>query len=129
MKNIKTVSVILLVLFVITSCTTASFSGLSVTKELESFKVVGQFERSVWVNEFFGISGGVNILNITSDAMDDVVFDAIQREILKFSGDAAINVSIRQEVGILESILNTITGTIYAPCNVVISGTIVKYDN
>jgi hypothetical protein len=97
------------------------------TKEMSSYTSVGDFETSVAVTEWLGASGGANLVNVTADAMDTVVFDAIQAEIAALDGDAAVNVTIKQEATALDMILNYVTGNIYSPVHVVITGTVVKY--
>lgn len=109
------------------SCTTAQFSGLQMTKEMASYTAVGDFETSVAVTEWLGGSGGANLANVTMDAMDAPVFDAIQAEIAALDGDAAVNITLKQEATAVDIILNMVTGNIYAPVHVVITGTVVKY--
>jgi len=129
MKKISLLLVVTSLLFVMMSCTTAQFSGLQMTKEMPSYQSVGEFETTVAVTEWLGASGGANLGNITADAMDTVVFDAIQREIAKYSGDAAVNITMVQEASFVDLLLNGVTGSIYAPVHVKLTGTIVKYAN
>ena len=129
MKTMRLLGLVVLVLIVSVSCTTAKFSGLTFSKEVQSYNVVGEFETEVSVTEFLGVSGGANLLNITADAMDDKVFDAIQREIQKFSGDAAVNITIEQKNSLVDMVLNSVTGTLFAPTHGKISGTVVKFEN
>jgi hypothetical protein len=96
-------------------------------KETPSFQTVGQFETKVAVHEFLGEPGGLNFLNVTATNMDEKIFDAIRREIEKFSGDAAVNVTIKYEATFIDLLLNILTVTIYAPAHATISGTIVKF--
>lgn len=110
------------------SCTTFKLDGTQVTREIPSYNSVGTFDVTVKVHEFLGASGGANLLNITADAMNNPIYDAIQREIQKYSGDAAVNISIEYKAGFIDMILNGITGGIYAPATAEIKGTIVKYN-
>ncbi len=112
----------------LTSCTTFQLSGAQVTKEIPSYSSVGEFDITVKVNEFLGGSGGANILNVSSDAMDTVIYDAIQREIQKYTGDAAVNVKIRYEASVIDIILNSITWGLYAPATAHVSGVVIKYN-
>lgn len=129
MKKTRLLAILAIVLVVMMSCTTATYSGLQMTKDMDSFVVIKDFETSVTVSEFLGSPGGVNLFNITADAMDDPVFDAVQKEIQKLGGDAAVNITIVQEATLFNMILTSITGGIYAPCTVHVSGTVVKFAN
>jgi hypothetical protein len=89
--------------------------------------VLGDFKVEVWVNEFLGESGGAKLFNITADATEGPVKDAIQNAIRDKGGDAAINVTIEHQASFIDILLNVVTSSIYAPGNVIITGTIVKY--
>jgi hypothetical protein len=127
MKGSLRIVGLLAVLALVASCTTFQVSGVQVNRQTPSFRNVGQFETTVAVNEFLGSSGGANLANVTSTAMENPIFDAIRREIEKYSGDAAVNVTIRYEATALDVILNGLTGGIWAPAHAVISGTVVKF--
>ena len=127
MKRVLPILGIVLALGLVVSCTTFQVSGVQVNKQTPSFQTVGQFETTVAVHEFLGNSGGSNLANITATAMEDLIFDAIRREIEKFSGDAAVNVTIRYEATFIDLLLNGITSGIYAPAHAVITGSIVKF--
>ncbi|HAK44778.1 MAG TPA: hypothetical protein DCO79_02500 [Spirochaeta sp.] len=129
MKKIKLISILVIIAVVMMSCTTASFSGLQMTKDLASFDVVKDFETEITVWEFLGVSGGANLGNISADNMDGPVFDAVQTEIQKLGGDAAVNITIVQKASIGNMLINGLSATLLAPCKVSISGTIVKFDN
>ncbi|MFQ3619920.1 MAG: hypothetical protein SNJ78_03135 [Spirochaetales bacterium] len=109
------------------SCTTFKFEGAQVTKSIPSYNTVGTFDVTIKVHEFLGSSGGVNLLNITAEAMDTKIYDTIQREIQKYTGDAAVNVSIEYKAGFIDLLLNGLTFGIYAPATAHIKGTVVKY--
>jgi len=119
---------LILIVLVAVSCTTFKLDGTQVTREIPSYNSVGTFDVSVKVHEFLGSSGGANLLNITADAMNNPIYDAIQREIQKYSGDAAVNISIEYKAGFIDILLNGLTGGIYAPATAEIKGTIVKYN-
>lgn len=113
----------------LTSCTTFQLSGAQVTKEIPAYDTVGEFDITVHAHEFLGNSGGTNFLNVSADAMDTQIYDAIQREIQKYTGDAAVNVEIRYEASFLNLLMNGFTFGLYAPATAHLSGVIVKYDN
>ena len=127
MKRALRVAVILILVMAAASCTTFKLSGIQITKAIPSYQTVGEFEISVSVMEFLGAAGGMNIANMTADAMDTKIYDAIQREISKFTGDAAVNVTVEYEVTLINAIVNGLTGAILAPATAQVSGVIVKY--
>ncbi|AEJ19946.1 Bor/Iss family lipoprotein [Gracilinema caldarium] len=126
-KGIRIIVLLSLVLFAV-SCTTFKFEGAQVTREIPSYNTVGTFDISVKVHEFLGASGGSNLFNVTADKMNTIIYDAIQREIQKYTGDAAVNISIEYEANFIDLLLNGITYGIYAPATAHIKGTIVKYN-
>jgi hypothetical protein len=89
--------------------------------------VLGNFRTEIWVHEFLGSSGGANLFNITADATEGPVKEAIQNAIAEKGGDAAIDVTIEHQASFVDVLLNAITSGIYAPGNVIVSGTIIKY--
>ena len=111
----------------VSACTTFQVSGAQVTTEIPSYTAVGDFDIVVNVNEFLGNSGGINLFNVTADKMDPAIYDAIQREIRKYTADAAVNVTIEYKAKFTDILLNVITLSIYAPAHAYVSGTIVKY--
>jgi hypothetical protein len=119
--------VLLLAVVVLSSCTSFELSGAQVTKQIPSYTSVGTFDITVPVHEFLGGSAGINLFNVTADAMDTEIYDAIQREIQKFTGDAAVNVTVTYRATFVDILLNAITLNIYAPAHAQITGTIVKY--
>jgi hypothetical protein len=112
---------------VLSGCTTFKFSGAQVTAQLPAYTSVGTFDTKIWVNKFLGSSGGATLFNVTADAMDAPIYDAIQREIHKYSGDAAVDVTIEYSASFVDILLNVLTSSIYAPAEARITGTIVKY--
>lgn len=117
----------LILLLSLTGCITSKFGGLQMTKSLPSYEVVKDFETTVTVHKFMGTSAGRNLFNISSDASVDPVFDAIQREIARYGGDAAVNIEIEYQASFLNMLANSLTFGIWAPADVKITGTIVKY--
>ena len=127
MRKILQVLVVIFVIIAIASCTTFKMSGIQVTKNIPSYQAVSEFEIRVPVMELLGAAGGANIANITSDAMDTKIYDAIQREISKFTGDAAVNVTVEYQITLVNAVINGLTGSVLAPATAVVSGVIVKY--
>ena len=127
MKKILKVTVVLLVIAMIASCTTFKLSGIQITSNIQSYQTVGEFEIKVNVTEFLGSAGGANLFNVTADAMDEKIYDAVQREIQKFTADAAVNVTVEYQATAINLILNAITGYIIAPATAVVTGVLIKY--
>ncbi|SRR6056297_797686 len=127
-KTVLIIGALLLVLFV-ASCTTFQLSGIQMNEDMPSYQSVGQFETTVMVNEFLGSSGGANIVNASATAMDNPIYDAVRREINKYSGDAAVNVTVKYQATFVDLLLNGITSGIYAPAHAKIEGTVVKYQD
>jgi hypothetical protein len=88
---------------------------------------VGDFKVEVWVHGFLGSAAGTKLFNLTADATDPAVKDAIMKEIKSRGGDAAINVTIEYQASFVNILLNSITAYIYAPGNLIITGTVVKF--
>ena len=128
MKNFKVVALLFVAAALLASCTTFKASGLSYSIASPKTTVLGDFKTEVWVNEFLGASGGANLFNISADATEGAVREAIQNAIKEKNGDAAINVTIEHQASFVDLLLNAITSSIYAPGNIIISGTIVKYE-
>jgi hypothetical protein len=110
------------------SCTTFQASGLQMG--LDSTKdgivVLGDFTTKTTVNKFLGSSGGTTLFNLSSSITDEAVASAVQREILKKGGTAAINIEIKYGSNPIQWILNAITFNIWAPATATISGTVIK---
>jgi hypothetical protein len=73
-----------------------------------------------------GQSGGTNLFNISSNATSGPIRDAIEKEIRKKEGTAAINISVKYGSNPLQWFLNGLTFNIWAPSTVTISGTVIK---
>ncbi len=128
MNKTLRVLVMVVVALVAVSCTTFKFEGAQVTREIPSYNAVGTFDITLKVHEFLGTSGGANLLNVSSDAMNTKIYDAIQREIQKYTGDAAVNISIEYKASFIDMLLNGFTWLLYAPATAQIKGTVVKYN-
>jgi PBP1b-binding outer membrane lipoprotein LpoB len=127
MKRTMTILGIVVAVLFVASCTTFQMSGVQQNAEMPSYETVGEFETSVMVHEFVGAPGGANLLNVTATAMDDEIYDAIRREIQKYSGDAAVNVTVEYKAKFFDMLLTGLTAGLYSPAHAEISGTVVKY--
>ena len=125
-QTFRTIGILVAVGLVV-SCTTFQLSNVQIDKATPSYTEIRQFEKKVVVHEFLGNSGGANLFNVTAINMDNEILEAIRLEIELYSGDAAVNVTIKYEATFVDLLLNGITGGIYAPAHATISGTIVKF--
>jgi len=111
------------------SCTSFQASGLAYRQQPQgtpSYTVLGDFQRVITVNAFLGSSGGTKLFNATADVMDGPIHDVILKEIAAKGGTGAINIKVVQKASFINILLNSLTATIYAPCDVEISGTVIK---
>jgi hypothetical protein len=125
----KFIILCLVIVFPLTSCVTFKATNLSVLPYNDSMTVIGHFEKTALVSEFFGTSGGANFLNISSDAMSEKVTDIVWKEIRKQGGSGAINVKIEYNATLLDYLANSFTATIWAPAHLKVSGDIIKYSS
>lgn len=128
MKRLKIVAVVAVAVALLASCTTFKASGLSYSDKAPKLTVIGDFRTELWVNEFLGSPAGANLFNLTADATEGPLKDAIQKAIREKNGDAAINVTIEHQASFVDILLGALTWSIYAPGTVIVSGTIVKYE-
>jgi len=122
---------ILFVLFIcagiyLTACTTFQSSGFQIGMSTSGIENLGDFSTTIYVNKFLGQSAGTNLFNISSNATSGPIREAIDKEIQKKGGTAAINISIVYRATFLQRFLNSVTGTIWAPATVTIKGTVIK---
>ncbi|NCN05667.1 MAG: hypothetical protein GW949_08550 [Spirochaetales bacterium] len=125
-KALKLFSVAVLLVFVLASCTTMRVTDLSFG-EPASVQTLGTFETSVSGFKLLGSGAGTTIANIRSNAPGDTIESAVQAEIAKLGGNGAINVTVEYGADFLDLLLTGLTGSIYAPYSIKISGTVVKY--
>jgi hypothetical protein len=92
----------------------------------ENMQVVGNFEDTVMVHKFLGQSGGTNLFNITSDATEGALNDIAWKNIRNMGGTGAVNVQVTYGSNILHWFLNGLTGNIWAPAKITVSGTVVR---
>lgn len=126
MQRSKLLLAIGLISLAVMSCTTFRASGLAVAPKGQAVTTVGTFHTTVWVSQFLGGPGGAKLFNITADATDPAIHDAIQREIDKLGGSGAIDITITNHPGFGPILLAWITADIYAPTEVEITGTVIK---
>ena len=122
MKNMKIAALVLLVALFAVSCTTVSFQGIQAVRDMPDFTVVGEFERVI--SDPHLIAGPLPM-----GQPDHRIFTEIQDEIAKLSGDAAINVTIEYGQTFFDLILGSLTGQLYSPRTITLSGTVVKFDD
>lgn len=108
------------------SCTTFKASGLAYGK-IQGTTTCGEFDKTITVWKLCGKAGGATLFNITQDGVDEKISAAIDKEIRAFGGDAAINVTIEQKASVVNMVVNSATGSILAPVQILIKGTVVKY--
>jgi hypothetical protein len=112
--------------FGIIACTTFQASGIQIGMSISGAEILGNFTTKVYINKFLGQSGGTNILNLSSNATNGPIRDAIDKEIQKKGGTAAINISIKYGSNPIQWFLNYLTFNLWAPATVTIKGTIIK---
>jgi hypothetical protein len=108
------------------ACTTFQASGIQMGMSISGYEVLGEFSTRVYINKFLGQSGGANFLNLSSNATSGPIRDAIDKEIQKKGGTAAINVSVKYGSNPFQWFANYITLNIWAPSTVTISGTVIR---
>jgi len=117
---------------VLTGCTTFQASGLQMSLYIngQKYEKVGNFSEKEWTNKFLGWgTNGGTLFNLSSNATDPKVRDAIEKNIKKYGGDAAIDVKIKYGSNPLHWILTWITIGIWVPGTVTVTGTVVKAVN
>jgi len=107
-------------------CTTFQADGIQMGFSTAGTENLGNFTTKVHINKFLGQSGGANFLNLSSNATSGPIRNAIDKEIQKKGGTAAINISIKYGSNPVQWWLNVLTYNIWAPSTVTISGTVIK---
>ncbi len=123
----KKIGLLAIVVLFAASCTTVSFQGMQMTKDVPSFNVVGEFEKVVAHNGVIGNAAGYKLIQLNDN--DERIFSIITDEIQKKGGDAAIDVTIEYRADILDILITGITFSLYSPSDIIIKGTIIKYTN
>lgn len=113
-------------------CTTFQASGLQMGLVIngQQYEKVHHFSEKSWTNKFlaWGLHGGT-LFNLSSEATDPRVRAVIEKNIKNYGGDAAIDVKIKYGSNPLQWILTGITGGIWMPGTVTVTGTVVKAVN
>jgi len=107
-------------------CTTFQANGIQMGLSTNGTEILGDFTTKVYINKFLGQSGGTNFLNLSSNATSGPIRDAIDKEIRKKEGTAAINISIKYGSNPIQWFFNYLTLNIWAPSTVTISGTVIR---
>jgi hypothetical protein len=118
--------------FGLTGCTTFQASGLQMGLVIngQRYEKVGDFSEKEWTNKFLGWgSNGGTLFNLSSDATDPQVREAIEKNIKKLGGDGVIDVKIKYGSNPIQWILTGITVGIWMPGTVTVTGTVVKIVN
>jgi hypothetical protein len=114
---------------VLTGCTSFQASGLQMGLYIngQKYEKVGDFSEKKWTNKFlgWGVNGGT-LFNLSSEATDPQVKQAIEKNIKKLGGDGAINIKIKYGTNPLHWIFSYITFNIWMPGTVTVTGTVVK---
>ena len=108
------------------SCTSVSFEGLQMQKDIPSYTVIKEFEKAIADPHILGMGTSFGLIPLGQP--DKEIFDTIRGEIDKVSGDAAIDVTISYGMSAVDMVLNSFTGGIYSPRRITIKGTIVKFN-
>jgi hypothetical protein len=125
-KGVLGIVAVLILGFTVMGCTTFAASGIEYGRSNAGVEVLGNFSTRVYMSKFLGTSGGNNLFNLSSDATDGRLRSAIDREIRRMGGTAAINISVRWGSNPLQWILNNLTFKIWAPGTLVIRGTVIR---
>jgi hypothetical protein len=125
-KSFALWGIALALLLVLASCTTVSFEGLQMQTDLEGYSVVREFEIELKDTKLLGAGTGYGLMSLNQP--DERIFEEIRREIDKASGDAAVDVTIQYKTSLGDMIWNSLTGTLYSPRTIVVTGSIVKYN-
>jgi hypothetical protein len=128
-SGILLMAAVLVVGMFISSCTTFQASGLQMGIIIngQMYEKLGDFSEKEWTNKFlgWGVNGGT-LFNLSSDATDLQVREAVEKNIKKLGGDAAVDVRIRYGSNPIQWILTAFTGAIWMPGTVTVTGTVVK---
>ncbi len=115
---------ILFLLFMAYSCTYVEFSSkdskLAYDPNVKNYIVVGSF--SITITEVSFIYR-LLIINEPSKELEDI----LKEQIVKYKGDAIINLKLTYHITAIQMILSYITGGIFTPNSVTISGDVIRY--
>lgn len=125
-KNVRILICLSLIflLFLLSSCTIVEFSSkdhkLSYDPNIKNYTVVGSF--SVTITEIRLIYSLV-VLNQPSKELQDI----LNEQIIKYKGDAVINLKLIYHFTFIQYLLASITGGILTPASVTIEGDVIRY--
>jgi hypothetical protein len=121
--------VAVLMALVLTRCTTFQVSGLQMGLVIngQGYEKVGKFSEKKWTNKFlgWGVNGGT-LFNLSSDAADPKVREAVGKHVQRLGGDGVVDVEIKYGSNPLQWIITALTGAIWMPGTVTVTGTVVK---
>lgn len=127
MKKIAKIGILTaIVLVALASCTTATFANMAYGTP-SSYESLGTFETTVTGNKWLGSGAGTTYFNIAADAPGNTLQEALQMEIDKLGGNGAINVEIVYGLEFIDYLLNYVSGSIYAPYTITITGEVVNF--
>jgi len=96
----------------------------------QKYEKVGDFSVKKWTNKFLGrgVNGGT-LFNLSSGATDPQVRKAVEENVKKLGGDGAIDIKIKYGSSPLHWLFTAITGGIWVPGTVTVTGIVVKAVN
>ncbi len=123
-KKIAALFLSILILFLLYSCTIVEFSAkdnkLTYDPNIKNYTVVGSF--SITITEVSFIYRLV-YLNQPSKELEDI----LKEQIVKYKGDAVINLKLTYHITAIQYILSLITSGIFTPTSVTIEGDVIRY--
>ena len=126
MKTKKIVILVICIILTVSlySCTIVEFSArdkkLMYDPNIKNYTVVGSF--SITITEVSFIYKLVTINNPGSE-----LEDILKEQIVKYKGDAVINLKLTYHITLIQYILISITGKIFTPASVTIEGDVIRY--
>ena len=91
---------------------------------VEDAQPLDDFEITLKIKRYFGVSAGPAWLGDTN--IDALIDEAITAEIRRQGGSQAVNIIIAYEASMRDFMLNGLTGFIYAPSTIRLSGTVLQ---
>jgi uncharacterized protein YbjQ (UPF0145 family) len=117
----RTVSLgVLALVLILAGCQTVTFQGISVITKVPAYTVVKEFSITIADPHLLG---GL----VPMGQPDQKIFETIKAEIEKLGGNGAIDVELDYGYTPIDFVLTMLTGNIYNPRTITITGTAVKY--
>ncbi|MFN3410621.1 MAG: hypothetical protein ACK4YF_00475 [Exilispira sp.] len=118
-------SVLLIFLFIfLYSCTIVEFSArdkkLMYDPDIKNYTIVGSF--SITITEI-SLIFKLLVINQPGKELDDI----LKEQIVKYKGDAIINLKFIYHITAIQYVLMYITGGIFTPSSVTIEGDVIRY--